>query len=281
MKNENHYQMVAKAIHYLTEKRELHPSLAELSAYLGVSEFHLQRIFSEWAGVSPKQFLQYLTKEYAKEQLRNKSVLEVAFSTGLSGTSRLHDLIINWEGMTPGEYKSLGKGLTIYYEVFPSPFGLCFIATTDRGICKLCFFDTEVERKILEKQLHDEWINAFIIKDKTKTEPVVNSIFSADQENKQSLKLLLKGSKFQIKVWEALLSIPESQLTTYHDVAAAIGNPKAVRATATAIAKNNIAYLIPCHRVIRQTGEFGQYRWNEDRKKALILWEACQNRFKA
>lgn len=270
-----YYQIITKAIQYLADKRESQPSLADVSAHLGISEYHLQRIFSEWVGVSPKQFLKYLTKEYVKKKLRTETVMDVAFSAGLSGTGRLHDLMITCEGITPGEYKNLGKGLTIQYGTCDTPFGQCFIATTHRGICKLAFFDTNTQYKELEKEFHSEWSNAHITKDQTQIESLAKILFATKKTNKQSLKLLLKGSPFQLKVWEALLSIPEGGLVSYQEVATSIQSPTAVRAVATAIARNHIAYLIPCHRVIRQNGDFGQYRWNQYRKQALIAWEAC------
>ena len=270
-----YYPMIAKAIRYLSAKRALQPSLSDLSTYIGLSEYHLQRIFSEWAGVSPKQFLHYLTKEYAKQKLRDETMIETAFSCGLSGPSRLYDLMVNYEGMTPGEYKNLGKGLTIYYGSCASPFGQCFIATTNRGVCKLAFFDTKIEQIMLEKELCCEWEKALIVSDETKIKSLAQFIFSTKKDWKKPLRLLLKGSHFQLKVWEALLSIPESHLASYQTIASSIEKPTAVRAVASAVAKNRIAYLIPCHRIIKQNGDFGQYRWNKYRKQALIAWEAC------
>lgn len=271
-KTNNYYCIVAKAIRYLTNYHDQQPDLKDLSAHIGLSEYHLQRVFSEWVGVSPKQYLQYLTKECAKKKLKQESVMSAALSSGLSGSSRLHDLLIHCEGITPGEYKSAGKGLSIIYGHGVSSFGSCFIAVTNRGICQLAFYDNDNEYNILEAQLYSEWGRAEILKDNQKIAAYITAIFGP-KENRKPLKLLLKGSPFQIKVWEALLSIPEGDIASYQDIATSIGKPTAVRATASAIARNNIAYLIPCHRVIRQNGCFGQYRWHCERKQAMIAWE--------
>lgn len=270
-----HYKIITNAIKYLAENQILQPNLAEVSAHVGLSEYHLQRIFSEWVGVSPKQFLQFLTKEYAKKKLRTETVMNTAYACGLSGAGRLHDLMLTWEGMTPGEYKSLGRGLVIEYGICDSPFGFCSLAVTKKGICWLAFFDTNEERKLLEKELHEEWCYAELIENQHKIAQIGHDIFAFNPDTKKSFKLLLKGSPFQLKVWEALLAIPNGELVAYQDVASAIQS-KAVRAVASAIGQNNISYLIPCHRVIRQTGEFGQYRWSATRKQAIIAWEACR-----
>lgn len=277
MKSKDYYQTIAKAIHFLTTHRAEQPDLNALSAYVGLSEYHLQRIFSEWVGISPKQYLQYLTKDYAKKQLKQETVMEAATSSGLSSSSRLHDLMIQCEAMTPGEYKNIGKGLNITYGCGSSPFGSCFIAVTNRGICQLAFFDSDEEYKMLEENLHLEWGKAKIVKEDKIIAPYLITIFGS-QEKRKPLKLLLKGSPFQLKVWEALLSIPEGDLVTYQEIATAIEKPTAVRATASAIARNHIAYLIPCHRVIRQNGEFGQYRWHKERKQAMIGWESARKK---
>lgn len=272
-----YYDIIAKAIHFLADNKTLQPSLSDLSEYIGLDEFHLQRVFSEWVGVTPKKFLQYLTNENAKQILKRNSVLQTAYECGLSGSGRLHDLMIQFEGMTPGEYKKLGKNITIDYGTSPSPFGECFIAITNKGICKLAFFDTPEELNQIVNDLETEWPFATLQINTDKIRPIAQKIFPQNASQKSSLKLLLKGTPFQIKVWEALLSIPEGNLVSYQDVANTIQSPKAVRAVASAIAKNHIAYLIPCHRVIRQNGDFGQYRWNQYRKQALIAWEAFKN----
>jgi AraC family transcriptional regulator of adaptative response/methylated-DNA-[protein]-cysteine methyltransferase len=267
------YQRIAKAIHYLNEHQETQPSLQALSSYVGLSETHLQRTFTEWAGVSPKQFLQYLTKEKAKQCLRDSSVLTAAHSCGLSGGGRLHDLMIQHESVTPGEYKKWGAGLEISYGVHHTPFGHCFIASTHRGICKLAFIDTLDETQNVLEELYSEWPQAVFKCDQTASRQLIDAIFSPHQTADQKLKVLIKGSPFQLKVWEALLSIPAGYLFSYQQLAEQFGQSSAVRAAASAIARNKIAYLIPCHRVIRNTGAINQYRWGAERKTAMIAWE--------
>ena len=243
---------------------------------MGLSESHLQREFSAWAGVSPKQFLQYLTKENAKRRLREESVMQAALGSGLSGSGRLHDLMINCEGVTPGEYRTRGRGLIIRYGMHPSPFGECLLATTERGVCKLAFFDTDAQCDELERSLHDEWEAAAIEHDQDATAFIARQVF--DPRATGSLQLLLRGSPFQLRVWEALLSIPEGRLASYQQIADILERPSAVRSVASAIARNDIGYLIPCHRVIRGSGEFGRYRWGGERKqRAIIGWEAARH----
>lgn len=268
------YDRIAKAIDYLDTHREQQPCLADLSAHVGVSEYHLQRVFSTWVGVSPKQFLQYLTKESAKRRLRSATVMEAALDSGLSGTGRLHDLMITCEGMTPGDYRRHGQGLRICFGLHESPFGGCLLAATERGICKLAFFDTDVERERLERELVGEWDQACIERDDVVTRPLMRAAFATDMRERRPLHLLLRGSRFQLKVWAALLSVPAGELVAYEQVAAMIGSPAATRTVASAIAKNHIGYLIPCHRVIRKSGAFGRYRWGDHRKQAIVGWEA-------
>jgi len=270
------YQRVAKAIHYLNERQAAQPSLAELASHVGLSEFHLQRVFSEWAGISPKQFLQFLTKERAKQQLRKASVLEAALACGLSGSGRLHDLMIKAECMTPGEYRSLGAGLQIVYGIQASLFGYCLIASTQRGICKMAFFDDPNEEGAVLHELQQEWPAADLQRDQQAVAGVFTQVFSGRGDPAAPLRVLLKGSEFQLKVWEALMAIPHGELCSYQQIAGAMGIPSSVRAVASAIARNHVAYLIPCHRVIRSTGEFSQYRWGAQRKQAMLVHEAAQ-----
>lgn len=270
------YERIARAIHYVAERKRQQPGLAEIGAHVGLSESHLQREFTNWAGVSPKAFLRYLTKQSAKSRLRDESVMNAALSCGLSGSGRLHDLMISCEGMTPGEYRRRGRGLKIAFGVHPSPFGDCLIATTDRGICKMAFVDSACDVRSLESELRAEWCEAEIFPDCGTTGAIARAVF--DRGNGGSLKLLLRGSPFQLRVWEALLSIPEGELASYRQVAGMIERPAAVRAVASAIARNDIAYLIPCHRVIRSNGDFGQYRWGSERKRAIAGWEAARSR---
>ena len=268
------YQRVASAIRYLSDKQLAQPSLAELAAHVGVSEFHLQRIFTEWAGVSPKQFLQFLTKENAKRLLRSSSVMDSALACGLSGSGRLHDLMIKAERVTPGEYRSMGAGLQIHYGSCPSPYGLCFIAANHRGICKIAFFDEQETEANLLAELQAEWAAAELIRDDPRAASLYASAFAAKSDSaEEPITLLLKGTEFQMKVWEALLTIPSGEVCSYQQLAESMGSPSSTRAVASAIARNNIAYLIPCHRVIRGTGEFSQYRLGAERKQAMLLQE--------
>jgi AraC family transcriptional regulator of adaptative response/methylated-DNA-[protein]-cysteine methyltransferase len=273
--NHLHYQIIAKAIHYIVENHIEQPSLKEIADVVGISGFHFQRVFSEWAGVSPKQFLFYLTKESAKKKLREYSVLRSALESGLSGSSRLHDLFISHESVTPGEYKTWGQGLEIFYGVHSCLFGFCFIAVTARGLCKLAFFDNEGEQDILIQELYHEWNNAVIRDNKEQTDSVFKRIFLDQASGTKPIHLLLKGTPFKLLVWQALLEIPEGQLSTYSLVAEAINKPKATRAVASAIASNPIAYVVPCHRVIRNTGVLNEYRWGKERKAAMIAKEQC------
>jgi AraC family transcriptional regulator of adaptative response/methylated-DNA-[protein]-cysteine methyltransferase len=275
--NQQNYRAIAKAICYLNENQLEQPSLKVLASVVGMSEFHFQRTFSEWAGVSPKQFLLFLTKENAKKKLREYSVMQSALENGLSGSSRLHDLFITHEGVTPGEYRKWGQDLNIFYGIYSCIFGYCLIASTSRGVCKLAFFDDDIERDFYISELHQEWQNATIQRNNEKTDNCFKSIFLNECSKDKPIHLLLKGTPFKLQVWQALLSLPEGQLATYSHIADAIKNPNAVRAVASAIANNPIAYLIPCHRVIRNTGVLNDYRWGKERKAAMIAREQCLN----
>ncbi|RLT90901.1 MAG: methylated-DNA--[protein]-cysteine S-methyltransferase [Ketobacter sp. GenoA1] len=290
MQHSQHYQRIASAIRFFTERKAQQPSLAELAQHLELSEFHVQRLFSEWVGVSPKQFLKFLTKQEAKRRLLQTNVLESALDVGLSGSSRLHDLLLSCEGVTPGQVRQLGAGLNIVYGRIDTPFGEALLALTGKGICKLGFCDDDGAFEQLLLELHQEWPRATISQDQDQGQvsAVGGRVFASclgtlrGQSVKSAaqlprLGLLMKGSPFQLKVWEALLAIPEGQIRTYQQVADAIEEPTAVRAVASAIARNPIGYLIPCHRVIRSTGEFSQYRWGPTRKQAMIGWEACRH----
>lgn len=270
------YQRVSSAISYLLENAKSQPKLEHVAKHVGLSPFHLQRVFSEWAGVSPKQFLQYLTKEYAKQKLRQASVFDSALSTGLSSASRLHDLFLTYECVTPGEFKSFGNGLELLYGMHETIFGLCFIVTSHRGIIKMTFLEDPSQLDKLVAELGTEWKNAAIKQNQHQTSGLVAQVFSQKLDQYQPLHVVLKGSPFQIKVWEALLNIPSGKICSYQDIATHIGQPSAVRATASAIANNQIAFLIPCHRVIRSTGVLSNYRWGKERKAAMIGWEQSQ-----
>ena len=266
-----HYRLIEQAIQYIEANARNQPELAQIASAVGMSEYHFQRLFTRWAGISPKRFMQFLTKEHAKGLLdKSENLLEVTHQTGLSSLGRLHDLFVNAEAVTPGEYKSRGAGVDIHYGLHPTPFGKCLIATTERGICHLGFVDGS-EGKALDS-LVEYWKQATMIEDYKTTAPLVNRIF-LDGDSTTSLKLHLRGTNFQIKVWEALLGIPSGGLTTYEHIALQVGSPRAMRAVGSAVGDNPIAYLIPCHRVIRKTGEFGNYLYGSARKKAILARE--------
>lgn len=279
-----HYQLIEQAIQYIETNVQRQPELGEIASAVGLSEYHFQRLFTRWAGISPKRFMQFLTKEHAKELLaHSENLLETTHQVGLSSLGRLHDLFVNTEAVTPGEYKSHGAGLAIHYGLHPTPFGKCLIATTERGICHLGFVQTSEGNAI--DNLVADWKQAKMIEDYKTTAPLITRIFSNptpdsvfDKEN-QPLKLHLRGTNFQIKVWEALLNIPTGTVTTYEHIAAQIGNPNALRAVGTAVGHNPIAVLVPCHRVIRKSGEFGNYRYGIARKKALLAKEFSPQKY--
>ncbi|NBB29096.1 bifunctional transcriptional activator/DNA repair enzyme AdaA [Cellulophaga sp. BC115SP] len=268
------YNRIAKAIDYIQSNYQLQPSLDEIAEQVHLSPFHFQRLFTEWAGVSPKKFLQYISLSHAKSVLQqNASLMDAVEAAGLSGSGRLHDLFINIEGMTPGEYKNGGQNLAIQYTVENSPFGEVFVASTPQGICQMTFIDTEPHS--LER-LKKSFPNANITEGKNTTQENALKIFTEDWSNISQVKLHLKGTDFQLKVWESLLHIPMGQLCTYGTIAQQIHQPSAARAVGTAIGSNPIAYLIPCHRVIQQSGKLGGYMWGETRKSAIIGWEASK-----
>ncbi len=267
------YLRIEQAILYLENHFKDQPSLDEVAANVGLSEYHFQRLFTRWAGVSPKRFLQFVTKESAKDLLdKSENLLDTTHQIGLSSLGRLHDLFVNTEAMSPGEYKSRGEGVTIRYGIHLTPFGKCLIGLTERGICHLGFVQGSEGEAI--DNLVDEWKEAKMIEDYRATASLVEPIFNLQFNTRiKPLTLHLRGTNFQLKVWEALLQIPAGQVSTYEGIASRIGNPSATRAVGTAIGHNPIAVLIPCHRVIRKAGEFGQYRYGALRKKALLARE--------
>jgi len=266
------YEIIARALSYIRDNANRQPSLDDIAASVNVSPYHFQRLFTEWAGISPKKFLQYLSLNYAKHCLKeNRSLFDTAHQTGLSGTGRLHDLFIKLEGMTPGEYKNGGENLTICFSVQSSPYGKFVVASTDRGVCNLFFIDDQNPMILLEK----EWPSARLIEEEQPIHRQV-SAFLFQEEPNGPIALRLKGTPFQLKVWQALLQIPEGTLTSYGVIADHLDTPSAQRAVGTAIGKNPVGYLIPCHRVIKSMGETGGYRWNPIRKQAMIGREAAQ-----
>jgi AraC family transcriptional regulator of adaptative response/methylated-DNA-[protein]-cysteine methyltransferase len=269
------YTRVERALHFLNANHLRRPALDEIAAHVHLSPFHFERLFQRWAGTSPKRFLQYLTKEHAKALLRDsKSLLDVAYESGLSGAGRLHDLFVSCEAVTPGEYKLGGKGVTIRYGFHPTPFGECLLASTERGVCALRFVATPSRQAAL-RELQDEWRAAEFVKDDDETGEICRQIFRVGPEDSRApFHLHLRGTNFQLKVWQALLTIPAGGVTNYSDLAAKIGAPNAQRAVGSAVGRNPIAYLIPCHRVIRTLGVIGDYRWGHERKQAMIGWES-------
>jgi len=270
------YERIEKAIHYIRENFKEQPSLDEVAAAVNLSPFHFQRLFSDWAGVSPKKFMQYLSVEYAKGLLkcRKHTLLDTAYETGLSGTSRLHDLFVNIEGMTPGEFKNGGENLEINYCFAESPFGNLIVASTTKGVCHIAFEEDKTQAlATLMRRFPSAVYHPMI--DKFQQDAL--SIFQKDWSQLDRIKLHLNGTAFQLKVWESLLKIPLGRLTTYGDIAMEIDKPKASRAVGTAIGMNPVAFLIPCHRVIQGNGNISGYMWGTDRKSAIIGWEAAQN----
>ncbi|RZK60109.1 MAG: methylated-DNA--[protein]-cysteine S-methyltransferase [Pedobacter sp.] len=269
------YHRIAEAISFLQENFKAQPDLDLIAEKVNLSPFHFQRLFTEWAGVSPKKFLQYLSLSYAKDMLKNEqaTLFDVAFETGLSGTGRLHDLFVNIEGMTPGEYKNGGENLVINYNFHHTPFGNLLIAGTTKGVCYMAFADDEL---LAFEELHQQFPKASFNKLTDKNQEDALQIFSSNWSETKRVKLHLKGTPFQLKVWETLLKIPKGNFTTYGTIAQSIGNANASRAVGSAIGSNPIAFLIPCHRVIQSSGNFGQYHWGSIRKTAMLGWEAAQ-----
>ena len=288
------YIRIERALGFLSDHAgAAQPTLAQVAQHVGLSEHHLQRVFTRWAGISPKRFLQFQTVESAKALLReSRSVLDTTYSTGLSSGGRLHDLFVTLEAMTPGEFKAAGAGLMIRTGVHDSPFGECVLAITDRGICGLAFV-VDGNRAAAFAEIEANWPGATFVRDQNATEPTARRVFEAwggeawQPESDESeartvtptpLSVLVRGTNFQVRVWEALLRIPAGAVATYEDIAAATGRTGATRAVGTAIGRNPVAYLIPCHRVIRKTGAFGGYHWGPARKVAILLRETAARR---
>jgi AraC family transcriptional regulator of adaptative response/methylated-DNA-[protein]-cysteine methyltransferase len=268
------YSKIADAINYIKTNFQTQPSLDDIAASVHLSPFHFQRLFTEWAGVSPKKFLQYISIQHAKSLLQKPTatLFDTAAETGFSSSSRLHDLFVNIEGMTPGEYKNGGEHLQIKYSFANTMFGDIIIAATEKGVCYIAFID---DTSVGFTDLQSHFPKANFIEQKDELQEQALHIFSRNWTDLQEIKLHLKGTDFQLKVWEALLKIPMGQLITYGDIANTINSPKASRAVGTAIGSNPVAFLIPCHRVIQTTGNIGGYMWGTTRKTAIIGWEAA------
>ncbi|MBB6331439.1 AraC family transcriptional regulator of adaptative response/methylated-DNA-[protein]-cysteine methyltransferase [Chryseobacterium sediminis] len=273
--NQIDYNRIAKAIEYIQSNFRLQPSLEEVAENIHLSPAHFQKIFTDWAGTSPKKFLQFISLEHAKNLLKEEraSLFDAAYETGFSSTSRLHDLFVKIEGMSPAEYKNGGKSLTIHYSFSESPFGNLLVASTEKGICYMAFED---DKEKAFGELKQKFPNASFTEQQNVLQKNALSIFDKDWTKLNTIKLHLKGTDFQLKVWESLLTIPMGKLSTYGSLAEKIGNPKASRAVGTAIGSNPVAFLIPCHRVIQATGHLGGYRWGSDRKQLIVGWEGSR-----
>ena len=270
------YQRIAQAIDFINANAKQQPSLEDIAGHLHLSPFHFQRLFSQWAGVTPKKYLQILTVGRAKQLLaQSKPLLEVSNAVGLSSSSRLHDHFVQLEAASLGEFKAGGAGMEIQYSVADSPFGDVFIAVTPRGICKLSFLtNNNIDQQIAH--LHKQWPNARLIKKTSETTKTVEALFSGERNIDGPLSLYVRGTNFQINVWRALLQIEPGCINSYAQVAAAVGRPRASRAVGTAIGSNPIGFFIPCHRVLQQSGKIGGYLWGETRKHAIHAWESAR-----
>ena len=275
------YRRMESILDWLVENFDSQPSLEEIAARSGLTPFHFQRLFSRWMGLSPKKFVQFLSLQRAKGSLdASRSVLDAAWDAGLSGAGRLHDLFVQLDAVTPGEYKRRGEGMVIHYGYHPSPFGECLLLATDRGICGLAFTSGGGRQRALRESLVG-WEHALVKEDPARCAVLIEEIFNPGARTTEPLKLFVRGTRFQVKVWEALLRVPPGALVSYTELARRVGRPKAVRAVANANAVNAVSYVIPCHRAIRKTGLLGGYRWGLPRKFAMLSREAAQSAYRA
>ena len=275
MDSQQHYQLIAQALHWLFQNQQDQPSLEDLAQHVGLSPHYLQRLFQEWAGVSPKQFLKYLTKAQAMERLKQgQTVLDSAISSGLSGPGRLHDLLITTQAMTPGEAKRKGRDVEVSYGYGMTPFGEALLAWTERGICFLGFCYEE-GRQHSRDHFNEQWPDAKLTENIPEATRKLSEVFNESEP--QQLKIWLRGSPFQLRVWEALLELPTGTHCTYGQLASFAGNANASRATGSAIGRNPVSWLIPCHRVINSLGTVGGYRWGTNTKRAMIGYEAVKS----
>ena len=271
------YELITRAIRYLDECHTEQPDLAKVAQYVGLSQFHFHRLFSAWAAITPKDFLQFLTLSHARELLKKgESVLEAALKSGLSGPGRLHDLCVTLDAASPGELKSGGRGWTISAGFAASPFGTCLVAASPRGICHLSFAGPQ-GRRAEWAALREKWHKAQLLRDDSAASHLAGLIFERPDSvlSRPPLRAFVRGTKFQVGVWRALLQVRPGMLVSYGGLAASLGRPGAARAVGSAIGQNPLAYLIPCHRVIQETGAIGGYRWGQVRKRALLVWESC------
>jgi AraC family transcriptional regulator of adaptative response/methylated-DNA-[protein]-cysteine methyltransferase len=270
-----HYAVIARAIRAIAERAPEQLSLEQLAAEVGLSPAHFQRVFSAWAGVSPKRYQQYLALDHARRMLAERhTVLDTAHGSGLSGGGRLHDLFLRWEAMTPGEYARAGAGLTVFWGWFESPFGPALVMGTDKGICGIGFAE-ELGMEATTADLLGRWPKASFVEDPMRLRPWVRAAFGTEPGLEAPLHLI--GAPFHLKVWEALLRVPSGHVTTYSDIAGAIGSPRAVRAVGTAVGRNPVGWLIPCHRALQKAGGLGGYHWGLDVKRAMLAWESARH----
>jgi len=267
-----HYRVIRRAIDEIDQAEGAPLALEDLAGRMNMSPAHFQRVFSRWVGVSPKRYQQYLALGHAKTLLRDHfTTLDTAHAVGLSGSGRLHDLFLTWEAMSPGDYARQGDGVTIRWGWFDSPFGPAIVMATDRGICGLGFAGETGAEPAMGDML-SRWPRADFVEDPMAMRPMVDAVF--DQKGEAALHLM--GAPFQIKVWEALLTIPTGHVTTYSEIAQAVGSPKASRAVGNAVGRNPVSFLIPCHRALRKSGEMGGYHWGQPVKRAILAWEAAR-----
>jgi AraC family transcriptional regulator of adaptative response/methylated-DNA-[protein]-cysteine methyltransferase len=271
------YKRIEEAIRFLEANFQRQPELDEVADQVHLSPFHFQKIFAEWAGISPKRFLQYLTVDFLKSKLlESRNIVEAAGEAGLSSQSRVYDLFTTLEAVTPQEYKQKGSGIRIEYGFHETPFGAALIGATERGVCWLSFAESSDEAGVELERMKQHWNNSVFHMDENITSQLVTTIFGGGLNSGKKLNVLVKGTNFQVKVWEALLRLPMGSVTTYQHIAKSIDNANALQAVGSAVGANHIAYLIPCHRVIRKDGILGEYRWSPIRKKSMIGWEMAK-----
>jgi AraC family transcriptional regulator, regulatory protein of adaptative response / methylated-DNA-[protein]-cysteine methyltransferase len=275
------FARIARAIHFIATNFRTQPRLAEIAAHAGLSEFHFNRLFRRWAGLTPKQYLAFVTGREAKGELTSQpSVLEAAYAVGLSGPGRLHDLIVSLDAVTPGELKALGRGLGIHYGFADTPFGRALLATTPRGLCHLAFVEPGEDQKATN-ELRDSWRNADFVRDDARARELARHIWSPPEPAAAPVKLNVVGTNFQLKVWQALLDLGAHRRTTYAALADAIGQGGSARAVGNAVGANPVGWLIPCHNVLRRNGALGGYHWGEDRKRAILAWDSLSRQREA
>lgn len=274
------FQRIEKAIAFLDANFRAQPDLDVIAEHVNVSPFHFQKMFVDWVGLTPKKFLQYITFDYLKDKIRDtQNMIDAAELAGLSGQSRVHDLFVSIEGVTPQQYKSAGHGMKISYGYHPTPFGMCFIAVAERGICRLHFIDEDNKRDEFSV-FSKKWHSAQLTHDPEHTQTVVQRIFSKGYSQTDPMKVIMKGTNFQLKVWEGLLKVPYGNVATFHQLARIIGEPGSVRSVASAVGKNPIPFLIPCHRIIATDGSMGNYHWGRVRKKLILGSELVKSAHK-